>query len=43
MLRVVAVRVEPQAMTEARFADKLIFWRALNQGDELAVGFVELR
>ena len=37
-----AVRIEPQAMTETRFADELIFGRALDEVDEPAVGVISL-
>ena len=37
-----AVRIEPQAMTEARFANELIVGRALDEIDEAVVGIVQL-
>src|SRR5207237_175675 len=42
VLRVMAVRVEPQATTEARLAPPLIFGRSLDEVDEPAMGLVEL-
>ena len=37
-----AVRIKPQATTEARFPDKLVSWRTPNEVDEPAVGIVLL-
>src|SRR5438128_8715839 len=42
VLRVVAVRIEPQATTEAALAAELIFGRPLNEVDEPAMGPVQL-
>ncbi len=41
VFRVVAIRVEPKAMTEARFAAELILGRALNEVDKPMVGVVQ--
>src|SRR5437764_15493510 len=38
-----AVRIEPQSMTEAGFADELMFRGALNEVDEAAVRCRQLR
>src|SRR6266850_4963979 len=38
-----AIRVEPQSMTEAGFADELMFGSALNEVDEPAVRCRQLR
>src|SRR5882762_11331890 len=38
-----AIRVEPQSMTEAGFADELMFGGALNEVDEPAVRCRQLR
>jgi len=42
VLRVVVVRVEPQATTEASLPDELILWNTLDECDESAVGVVPL-
>jgi hypothetical protein len=42
MLRVMTVRVKPQAVTEARFPEELIFRRILDEVDEPVVGVVLL-
>src|SRR5439155_18172932 len=42
VLRVVAVRIEPEATTEARLAAELTFGRPLDEVDEPAMGRVQL-
>lgn len=37
-----AIRIKAKATTEARFPGELIFWYALDEFDELAVGIVSL-